>query len=165
MHIDSHHVLKYDAFKRGSFILQSFKGGTSKTRRLRLSFFLSPPKKSEIAKYILNLKMNLEYWFFEFAKDAVQKLGGVEILIKMGGWGEKLFERYFIEKWKWVCQNIQPCCHRHLPHLRLDFITLSWNGVTPCKLERTSKGTTNTREFGNKDWTIMLTNNQRIWTK
>ena len=83
----------------------SLVGGTSKTRCLRLS--LSPPKESEVAKYILNLKMNLEYWFFEFAKDAVQKLGGVEILIKMGGWGEKLFERYFIEKWKWVHRNIQ----------------------------------------------------------
>ena len=49
---------------------------------------LSPPKESKVSKYILNLKMNLEYCFFEFAKDAVQNLRHVETLIKMGEWGE-----------------------------------------------------------------------------
>ena len=71
----------------------SFVGGTSKTRCLRLS--LSPPKESEVAKYILNLKMNLEYCFFEFAKDAVQYLRHVETLIKMGEWGEVVWKLFY----------------------------------------------------------------------
>ena len=90
MHIDSHHVLTYDAFKQCSFLLRR---GTSKTRCLRLS--LSPPKKSEVANNILNLKMNLEYCFFEFAKDAVQYLRHVETLIKMGEWGEVVWKLFY----------------------------------------------------------------------